>query len=61
MSDTHQEIIDNFYVDGYEPDTLVYDANQGTLPWYATKNILDWLDAVNLGFILRFKLIRNSF
>lgn len=60
-SDTHQEVIDNFYVDGFEPDTLVYDPSQGTLPWYATKGILNWLDCVNLGFILRYKLINNSF
>lgn len=25
-SDTSQQIIENWYVDGYEPDTLVYDA-----------------------------------
>ena len=60
-TDAHQEVIDNFYVDGYQADTLVYDSSQGTLPWFTNISILRWLDFVNLGFIQRHKLIQDSY
>ena len=56
-TDKFQQIIESRFVDGFESDTLVYDASQGTLPWFASYMILLWLDYVNLGFILRYTLI----